>query len=351
MSAHEERRTFVTLDGLRGMAAILVVGRHVGLLGHRLGPTYLAVDLFFFLSGFVIALAYDGRLQQGGFFRQFLAIRFIRLYPLYLLGLALGLLAYVVKYAEFPTVTLANSVLMIPSNPITPAGEPSLNIPVWTLPLELAVNIFYALFFRKLNVGVLTALVAIGAAGIVWCAYHYGTLDLGWSWHEFPVAFSRLTFSFFGGVLLFRCAPLRHRFNTLLAVALVGVTACLLAVPLPAKLLAFYDPLMILIVLPLVVIVASRVEPSGPMAKALSLAGLTSYAVYVLHYPIGQLTMLVIDRFDHDLERFHQIDSILFMPALLGVAWLADRHYDRPVRAWLSRRASGMAGKVANATS
>ncbi|MFX8945840.1 acyltransferase family protein, partial [Acinetobacter baumannii] len=61
------RRSFATLDGLRGVAALLVVYHHehlAGIVGAPAGA-YLAVDLFFLMSGFVIAHAYEARLEQG----------------------------------------------------------------------------------------------------------------------------------------------------------------------------------------------------------------------------------------------------------------------------------------------
>ena len=71
----ESKRTFVTLDGLRGIAALAIVARHAPVLFNSvsiyvqsdigkptaLGPffeSYLAVDFFFALSGFVLAHAY-----------------------------------------------------------------------------------------------------------------------------------------------------------------------------------------------------------------------------------------------------------------------------------------------------
>ncbi len=59
------------LDGLRGVAALLVVFYHIfeglsfaagGTLITVINHGYLAVDFFFILSGFVIGYAYDDRL-------------------------------------------------------------------------------------------------------------------------------------------------------------------------------------------------------------------------------------------------------------------------------------------------
>ena len=88
-----QRRSFTTLDGLRGIAAIAVVARHAPFLWGEHGPTgalsesYLAVDFFFVLSGFVLAHAYGSRFQHGLSNAAFMRTRLLRLYPLYLLAL------------------------------------------------------------------------------------------------------------------------------------------------------------------------------------------------------------------------------------------------------------------------
>src|SRR5580658_336346 len=90
------RRKYHTLDGIRGTAALMILLRHAAYFFGRVGlyvsssESYLAVDLFFVLSGFVIAGAYDKRLAGGLSPVEFIKIRTIRLYPLYLLGLSIG---------------------------------------------------------------------------------------------------------------------------------------------------------------------------------------------------------------------------------------------------------------------
>ncbi len=68
---------FVSLDGLRGVAAIAVMLFHIS-LGYMPGG-YLAVDFFFCLSGFVIALACGKRFADGPSFRAFAKARSARL--------------------------------------------------------------------------------------------------------------------------------------------------------------------------------------------------------------------------------------------------------------------------------
>ncbi|WP_179404202.1 acyltransferase family protein [Burkholderia guangdongensis] len=81
-----------SLEGVRGAAALFVVVYHMHCNMPGLGAAhggYLAVDLFFALSGFVIARAYSDRLSSGAAFCSFIMRRIGRLYPLNFTSIAL----------------------------------------------------------------------------------------------------------------------------------------------------------------------------------------------------------------------------------------------------------------------
>src|SRR6218665_3058891 len=81
------------LESLRGLAALLVVFYHLPpwWIGYQNVPLisncYLMVDLFFVLSGFVIALNYEHKLKSWSQLGHFTRLRFVRLYPVHLVFL------------------------------------------------------------------------------------------------------------------------------------------------------------------------------------------------------------------------------------------------------------------------
>ena len=95
----QEEQIREILDGLRGVAAMIVVAFHL-LETYSKGPAYqvlnhgyLAVDFFFVLSGFVIGYAYDdrwGRMTYRDFFKR----RLIRLHPMVVMGMLIGAAAF-----------------------------------------------------------------------------------------------------------------------------------------------------------------------------------------------------------------------------------------------------------------
>ena len=345
MEIHESRRSFRTLDGLRGVAALLVVTRHIGPMGVSLPNTFLAVDLFFLLSGYVVAYAYDRRLAAGGFFGRFFMIRLIRLYPLYIAGLAIGSVAHLggrmglTPGLIFEAVIVG--VLMIPANPLLRFGSSTLNGPAWTLPLELFANLIYAAMFPLLRKPILIGVVVAGAVGILASAHFRGQLDLGWAFEDLPVAMSRLGFSFFAGVLMFRVSRRGSQVTVRPFFAwgcLVSLGVLLLVRP-PTAMSLIYQEVLILVAFPAIVWVATVCEPDQRSGKLFRFIGVISYAVYTTHQPLGLITVRVLAHFAHpDWHVIHSFTAVIFIAALVPICWAIDEFYDAPVRGWLGRK-------------
>jgi peptidoglycan/LPS O-acetylase OafA/YrhL len=238
---------------MRGVAAIFVVKFHaLSMLGNQLNQEdYLAVDLFFCLSGFVLAHAYEKKLENGMSVHQFMVIRLIRLYPLYILGTAIGLL-FEAHHLAFHANTSSNFASLlreaIPSAFMLPATAGSdmnmlypLNPPAWSLFFELLVNIFFAVLVIRNAASnkCLLAIAAVSAVALV--ALSIGPqpqpvwpfpLNYGWRWGIFLGGIPRVTYSFFMGVLLSRLWRSRNRFKNAASVGAIGSIVILIALAL-----------------------------------------------------------------------------------------------------------------------
>ena len=191
-----ETRVFHTLDGMRGVAAIAVALLHtpsftqVPWFGAKdaLQCAFLGVDLFFVLSGFVIAHAYEQRLLAGMRLTTFLKLRAHRLAPLYILGLAMAVaqiaasrLVHANVWTPADLAIVALGALVLVPVPIFGLHQVLylLNPATWTLTAEMLVNLFYALTARHLTTGRLMGLCATAAAVLLWVAWRFQSIDLG----------------------------------------------------------------------------------------------------------------------------------------------------------------------------
>lgn len=196
------------LDGMRGIAAIAVMLFHeAGLYGARgsLSHSFLAVDFFLLLSGFVLARAFEPHLAAGLTTRGFMAIRIRRLYPLMALGTVLGAIHALLDGQAGPDVAalLAMSLLYIPHL----AGGAEifpLNGPQWSLMIELLSNFAHASDLDRLPKLVLLALSGACALLILRAAMRYGTLDLGWQQVGIWVGPVRAGFAYLLGIVMAR---------------------------------------------------------------------------------------------------------------------------------------------------
>ncbi len=357
------------LDGLRGVAALLVVWYHI-FEGFATSPVdqmfnhgYLAVDFFFILSGFVIGYAYDdrwkGRMTVGGFFRR----RLIRLHPMLVMGVVLGAATYAIqgcvqwdgtRVAGWAVaLALLLNLLLVPALPGSAAevrgnGEMfPLNGPSWSLFFEYIGNILYTTLLRRLSTRALTLLVAVSGIGLA--AYSagnlsgYGHMGVGWSLldHNLLGGLLRLSFSFSAGLLLsrrFRPVAVRGAFWICsAAVALLLCIPHLGGVDTP-WMNGLYDAACILFAFPLLVWVAASGKTtdraSSRICKAL---GDISYPLYIVHYPFMYLFYAWLWREGLTFAQTWPVAVGLFF-GNIALAYLCLKCYDEPVREWLGRR-------------
>lgn len=347
-----DRKIFHTLDGMRGVAALAVVERHKPdfFFGEELPASYLAVDLFFVLSGFVVTFAYAARLEAGMGLGRFTLARLVRLYPLYLLATILSTLLFFLYIQANPgefrsqdrlLSSFATAAFFLPTPPswsINPDRIFPLNEPGWSLFFEILANLAFALLILRLHLRGLLIILAVSALLLVAAVVANGNADIAFDWRTFAAGFPRVTFSFFMGVLLFRLwrrNPGAGLFASL-AWPLLAVLATAFALPLPANWRPWADAAMILVLFPLLVHMAAHTRPGQVSQRIFAVLGASSYGVYVFHMPLARAAKAAAERVGLDIAALTPWFGFAFMGGLFMCALAAHHVYDVPVRRWLT---------------
>lgn len=363
------------LDGLRGVAAMIVVAFHLfetyskGPVFQILNHGYLAVDFFFVLSGFVIGYAYDdrwGKMSIGGFFKR----RLVRLHPMVIMGTFIGaLLYYFSDCAAFPPIgqtswqkVIAMMLLgftMLPATlnmDIRGWGETNpLNGPAWSLQYEYIANILYATVIRHFSKTVLAIFLAFTAfltlnLTMNWDLFNvfeprnYAAYTVIGGWSISPdqicIGATRLLYPFFAGLLI-------SRVNKLIKVK-AGFWWCsfLIAVILVMPRIGgmdkmwmngIYESIVILFLFPLIVSMGAGSSVSGRSVSVCKFFGEISYPLYITHYPLVYVQVAwVRNHPDASLGTSILVSVSIYTLAIL-LAYASLKLYDIPVREWLKR--------------
>ena len=349
------RHVYLNLDAIRGVAAISVMLYHFSPFladGKVLPSSYLAVDLFFLLSGFVIAHAYDRKIENGMGFGTFVAIRLIRLYPLYLAGTLLGFFYLLIKNRLMPGeympmselgTQLTTGMLFIPLVSDVYHTIFPLNPASWSLFFELIVNIAYVAVFFLLSKRVLTALIAISLILLVVAAVVAGTLDFGMTGKTILSGLPRVSFSFFLGVLLCRSmaryqASLGFLRRGWWVEAAILLTLVVFAIaPAGAAGRVAYDLACIVVVFPIMVVTGAVAPTSARLSGFYGWLGRLSYPIYIIHTPMLMIIAGAGKAFSIDPFAHHPWFGIVMAVAVIVIADIATRIYDEPVRRFLQR--------------
>jgi len=177
------------LTGLRFFLALWVVFTHLIGTGHVYEPIvlmlpgplqdlmrrgYQAVPTFFVLSGFVLARTYAPTEWNGGNFRKYLAGRFARVYPVYLLSLLI-VLPFIVRAQDRRKGWLVAMHLTLTQGWFSGHYTAGWNTPAWSLSCEMFFYLIFPLLIVPMkNRGwgrtVAAALVACVLTQAMWAA-------------------------------------------------------------------------------------------------------------------------------------------------------------------------------------
>ena len=364
------------LDGLRGVAAILVLFYHIfegfsfaevtngagdGII-RTLNHGHIAVDFFFILSGFVISYAYDDRWNKMNTW-QFFKRRLIRLHPMLIMGAIIGCLAFAsVGFERWdgstaPTgwvmTALLLTMFMIPAVPGLPYevrgnGEMfPLNGPGWSLFFEYIGNILYALFMRRMSTRILTTFTILLGIAHAWFfignVSGYDMIGVGWTIDEvnFWGGLVRMLFPFSMGMLIartFKPRKVKGAFWICSVTLVVLFSVPYIASSGSISLNSLYEFVCIAFLFPLLVWLGACGTASGTTGKMNRVLGELSYPLYIVHYPIMYIFYAWLIK-----NNIYTLDNCLGVAALvivssIALAFLCLKLYDEPVRRWLTRK-------------
>ncbi len=343
------RRRFDHIQALRGVAALMVLAAHIkgaeldyggegALLPFSLYLGVTGVDLFFLISGFVMAhVALDGDRGPSAAAR-FLFNRAARIYPVYWAVTLALLVLYAGKQALFAEATpFPNPVetfLLLPDEvfPLVPVG--------WTLVHELYFYLIVTFFVLQRKIGVLTFL-GLWAA-VVAAAHLAGVADTN-PWTR--VAFSPLTFEFIGGAgiaLLVRRGAAGLALPALIAGALIVLALSIFLAPaLYPDAVADFSRRVLIFGPPFALILygaAALEAKSGARApKWLISAGDASYSLYLVHVPVFLVVGKTLSLFLPDGAFDNPVLIACYIAGSLAAAFAVHHWFEKPALAAAKR--------------
>ncbi|MDQ2802385.1 MAG: acyltransferase [Pseudomonadota bacterium] len=365
------------LTGIRGVAALLVATYHfalpqltVGSLGFRLlGRGYLYVDLFFILSGYVIALNYGSNFAYGVDFKSFRAFlwkRIARVYPLYLAVLSTMVIGYWLVHRDFDlhpgwwiSVQMSRPWLDLPLNAAliqTWGFGDGIVGQAWSVSAEVAAYLVFPWLARGIfgnRRGGLVFLVVLGVAATLVAAQHFGSTDGQYHAGAFdiwdgPPAVMRGLGGFTLGLCLYRLSG--SRIDYLVSSDFFG----LCAIGLWLVMLDRSTPDLLLYI-PFGALVLCLSNNRGKLGAVFGSAplygmGLLSYSFYLIHVyfipPMHALTSFLSPIASETLAKVVAMATTI--AALLVCSSVAYVAVERPARNLLrrSRRSAGSGSRA-----
>jgi peptidoglycan/LPS O-acetylase OafA/YrhL len=338
------------LTGYRGVAAVWIILFHLSTYFESRIPSpiytiinkgYIAVDLFFILSGYVIGLNYYQAVQERSGIITFFIKRFARIYPLHIFMLF--------AYVSIPAVyfltgriypdTFVNNISTFLFNIFLIhnwglSTSLSWNVPSWSISSETAAYLIFPFLINKIcrirDCGlILFAFFLIPAIlQFIYIVFGYSNIGEGIT----HVGTIRCLAEFTMGILLFSLKRLTNSGKL--------VSYLLLAVGLSMFLIIMItDALPILVPLSFSALLYGTLITNNPIAKTFSLRpfvllGDISYSMYLVHYFVREwMKILFLNNSNYAPLWW----ILLYLIVVLGVSYILYRFLEIPARKLLSK--------------
>jgi peptidoglycan/LPS O-acetylase OafA/YrhL len=346
---------FELLDFLRGIAAIAVLLYHSeAYFGFQLAPNaYLAVDMFFMLSGFVIAHNYDPKIANGLTFKGFMTQRAIRLYPCYLLAFVLGFILSsarlirdngYVDASGLASAALANLFMLPALNQVYHEGTMfPFNGASWSLFFELIANAVYWAVFRRLSGLLLSAILGVSLLLLVFVVVGSHTIDLGMRHGELFVGLPRVMFSFFVGIGIRRFVFDDNKVRSSTPAVLTNVVALIAAFCFSSFIslidAKYLELIVVVVVFPVILTLTSMLKPAAWLRSTCKAAGDASYPIYIMQNPFILIAAALPQILFHlKVKDLTPGIGIAQVSLTILLAWVIDHYYELPVRQYLKQK-------------
>jgi peptidoglycan/LPS O-acetylase OafA/YrhL len=360
MQAGTANQEIKALTGLRGIAALYVMEYHANFIAyfHETNPFqvfmchgYQAVNLFFILSGFVMALTYGADFSHGfqrAAYFNFLGKRFGRIYPLYFVMTFVCMPKIVQRIGLQGPLTfphIAANLALIQTWGLCKSIDPT----GWSISTELAAYLLFPILtavflFSRLRLAMTGGLLAIAA--LIYAATRSdiavhepivrpGALAVWDGTTLYPLLICLAGFSL--GLLVWRAwdAPRIRRLAAHPATGLIAVATTLLLLSFRVS-----DVLTVLVMTVLILTLATGKSPANFVlaSRPVHWLGVISYSIYLVHWPIlAAFEIPLHHALDHGRQGLLTPSIAILTLATILLSALAHYLIERPGRT-LSRR-------------
>jgi peptidoglycan/LPS O-acetylase OafA/YrhL len=352
---------FTKLDALRGIAAFGVVLFHSTFYypayqSSFVHNSYLFVDLFFILSGFVITNAYKDKIENSLKFRDFFLLRLGRIYPLHLFMLVLWIFYLFGKWILFnngiefvdPLIrsnfkTLFTNLILIHSLNIH--GDTSWNYPSWSISLEFYTYLIFFAFaylFRGKSATIFALITSLASYGYLLQFVDSASLDF-----TVQKGIFRCIGGFFAGVFLYHYINKNSTIENKILMNLLEIsTVCLVFYCLT---FAANDKAILLMTIPafFATIAVFSNQHDGLIGKLLKTkilqnCGKYSYSIYMIHALVIDIVFsfakyLIIKPTVVIFFIETEYAFVINIGFIIVIYWLAKLTYFKIEKVWLEK--------------